>query len=156
MKRFIVSIALFLLTAMPVLAHAVWHCSRVNNEANANNAVADPNNSFSIALVGNSTDVIMISVRDLIDVYSSYDVRVSGMVLSACFIPSINSTNQIFKDLGLNPQVIAALARKSSIINSHLYQVYDEAQMLQCITKHYPAVGYFSSEKRTEGLAPCF
>lgn len=98
----------------------------------------------------------MISVRDLIDVYSSYDVRVSGVVLSACFIPSINSTNQIFKDLGLNPKVIASLARKSSIIKSNLHRVYDEAQMLQCITMNYPAVGYFSSEKQTEGVAPCF
>lgn len=147
----------WLLLACPVLAQTVWHCSRipVTNLAMENRPNAA--DMFSLAEQGGVDDVIPISVRDLIDVYSGVNVRLSDIPLSACFMPVNNAlTTQALRDLGLNTDVLSALARKSAIAKNHLYRVTDEAEMRVCITRYQPAVGYLSQAHRTEQLAPCF
>jgi hypothetical protein len=96
-------------------------------------------------------------VRDLIDVYSGASVRLSGVPLSACFMP-VNDlvTGKTLRALGLSADVLSALARKSAIAKSHLYRVTDEEEMKACIARNHPAVGYLTQAQVTEKLAPCF
>jgi hypothetical protein len=117
----------------------------------------DPGDLFTLAEQGVADDVIRISVSDLIDVYSGVNVRLSGVPLSACFMP-VNDpvTVKTFRALGLSADVLSALARKSAIAQSHLYRVSDEAEMKVCIARNQPAVGYLTRSESTEQLAPCF
>jgi hypothetical protein len=117
----------------------------------------DPGDMFVLAAQDVAEDVIRISVRDLIDVYSGVNVRLSGVPLSACFMP-VNDpvTVKNLRALGLSADVLSALARKSAIAQSHLYRVSDEAEMKACIVRNQPAVGYLSHAQSIEQLAPCF
>jgi hypothetical protein len=72
---------------LPVWADAVWHCSRTPVVDVATDSRPDPGDWFTLAEQGVADDVIRISVRDLIDVYSGVSVRLSGVPLSACFMP---------------------------------------------------------------------
>jgi hypothetical protein len=151
----LVMMAVFL--AMPALAETVWHCSRTPAIDVAIDNRPDPGDLFTLAEQGVADDVIRISVRDLIDVYSGVNVRLSGVPLSACFMP-VNDpvTVKALGDLGLSADVLSALARKSAITKSQLYRVTDEAEMRACIMRHQPAVGYLNRPQSTEQLAPCF
>lgn len=157
MMRWCLGLCFSLFALVPVWAEAVWHCSRSGQGVVSETEPKNASESFSIASIGNASDTIGISIRDLMDVYSAIDVRVSGLPLSACFFPSNDSlTNSAIKSLGLEPNVISALARKSAIAQSHLFRVTDEAQMMRCISKNFPAVGYLSTEQTTDRIAPCF
>lgn len=142
---------------LPVGANAVWHCSRTPVVSVATDNRPDPGDLFTLAEQGVADDVIRISVRDLIAVYSGESVRLSGAPLSACFKP-VNDpvTGKTLRALGLNADVLSALARKSAIAKSHLYRVTNEEEMKACIARNYPAVGYLNQEQVTEQLAPCF
>ena len=143
--------------ASPALAETVWHCSRTPVLDVAIDNRPDPGDLFTLAQQGVADDVIRISVRDLIDVYSGVNVRLSGVPLSACFMPVNDSTTvKALRALGLSADVLSALARKSAIAQSHLYRVSDETEMKVCIARHQPAVGYLSRSQSTEQLAPCF
>jgi hypothetical protein len=136
-------------------ADPVWHCSR--NQDTPAAQVAAKEDSFSIAAVGNASDVISVSIRDLIDIYSGAPVQLSGEKLSACFVLGNEAmTSSALKSLGMQPAAIQSLSRKSTIVQSNLYSVVDERQMLQCIQRHFPAVGYLSQSTETEQVAPCF
>jgi hypothetical protein len=141
----------------PTLADTVWHCSRTPVVEVALDNRPDPGDLFTLAEQGVADDVIRISVRDLIDVYSGVNVRLSGVPLSACFMP-VNDpvTVKTLRALGLSADVLSALARKSAITQSHLYRVSDEAEMKVCIARNQPAVGYLTRAQSTEQLAPCF
>ena len=131
-----------LLVSSTAWANSSWHCSRNTQDtlSSYKTAAAD---QFSIASMGSSADVINVSIRDII--------------LSACFMPSNEVlTSSALTELGLYPSTIQALSRRSSIVQSNLHLVSDEAQMLQCIAKHFPAVGYVSTTTQTEQVAPCF
>jgi hypothetical protein len=140
-----------------VHAESVWHCSRTPRIDVATDPRADPGDVFKLAEQGPEVDVIRISLRDLIDAYSGISVRLSGVPLSACFMP-VNepTTAKALHALGLHEDVFSALARNSAIAKNHLYRVTDEAEMRACITRHQPAVGYLSDTHTTEQLAPCF
>jgi hypothetical protein len=142
---------------LPVWADAVWHCSRIPVVDVATDNRPDPGDLFTLAEQGVADDVILISVRDLIDVYSGVNVRLSGVPLSACFMP-VNDpvTGKTLRALGLSADVLSALARKSAIAKSHLYRVTNEEEMKICIARNQPAVGYLTQAQVTEKLAPCF
>ena len=107
--------------------------------------------------MGNSDEVISVSILDLMDVYSGTPVKVGGQSLSACFISGNDAvTATALKSLGLKASAAQALARKSTIVQSHLYGVTDEKGMQTCIAKHFPAVGYLSVPTATAQLMPCF
>jgi len=73
------------------------------------------------------------------------NVRLSGVPLSACFMPVNDSTTvKALRALGLSADVLSALARKSAIAKSHLYRVTDEEEMKTCIARNQPAVGYLT------------
>jgi hypothetical protein len=142
---------------MSCWAQPVWHCSRNGQETAQNNAVVTKENDFSIATINASTNVIGVSINDLIDIYSGVPVRVSGIPLSACFSLSDRAmTAAALTSLGLQTTTIQALARKSSIIQSNLYPVENELQMAKCITQHFPAVGYLQTPTNTDDIQPCF
>jgi len=150
---------MFLLVALVAVssswADAVWHCSRHGGASQGN--VGDQANHFSIASMRSTEEVIGISIRDLMDVYSGAPVIVGGEALSACLMSGSDAvTAPALKSLGLQASAIQALARKSTIVQSHLYVVSDEKSMQACIAKHFPAVGYLSKPTETEHLTPCF
>lgn len=146
-----------LLLTSTTWAGSVFHCSRNSENSASNYHAPSQENQFSIASVSSAADVINISIRDLIDLYSGHPVHISGKPLSACFMPSNEAlTSNALKELGLRVTTIQALSRKNSIVQTNLHLVTDEKQMLQCIGKYFPAVGYASEMTVTELLAPCF
>lgn len=137
-------------------ADPVWHCSR---SAETNTAVISQTQSqeFSIASFNSSGNVIGVSINDLIDVYSGIPVRIGGIALSACFMPSNDAlSTTALTSLGLQASAIQALSKKSAIVQTNLHLVSNEGQMLSCIEKHFPAVGYLDDPKETETVQPCF
>ncbi len=154
MKRPIIFSAVLL--CMSAWSVPVWHCSR--NTTNPTQTVsAAEANQFSIASLNSSADVIAVSINDLIDVYSGVPVRLGGVTLSACFMPSNQAlTSSALTSLGLQTTTIQALARKSSIIQSYLFFVTNEKQMMACISKNYPAVGYLDGPISADDVRPCF
>jgi hypothetical protein len=154
MKRSLLFYAVVL--CMPAWSDPVWHCSR--NTADSTQTISAAQESqFSIASLNASAEVIAVSINDLIDVYSGVPVRLGGAPLSACFMPSNQElTSSALTSLGLQTPTTQALARKSSIIQSHLFFVTNEKQMMACISKNYPAVGYLQEPANTNDVSPCF
>jgi hypothetical protein len=156
-KRYLSGVIASLFAAASVYADPVWHCSRNSNESNAAIATPAVENQFSIASFNSSAEVIGVSVRDLIDVYTGTAVRIGGLPLSACFLVGNDAlTVSALTSLGLNLKTIGSLARKSSIVQSNLYHVNDETQMGACIAKNFPAVGYLNKPIETDNYLPCF
>lgn len=156
-KQFVRSLStwLVLACATSVWADPIWHCSRTGTTEPQN--VADASEQFSLASMNSAQDVIGVSIRDLIDIYSGVPVRVGALPLSACFMPGQDALSlAALQSLGLQPSAIQALARKSSIVQSNLHLVTDEQQMRACISRHFPAVGYLSQPVDTDKILPCF
>ena len=143
--------------ASQVMADPVWHCSRNKvNEGFVHTKISSED-QFSLASFNSSSEVIGVSVRDLIDIYRGIAVYVGGIPLSACFFTGNNSlTSSALTSLGLSAESAHALSRKSSIVQNNLHLVYDERQMLSCIANNFPAVGYISSATQTDSVLPCF
>lgn len=155
--RFFIGVVVTVLTATTVYADHVWHCSRTTTGMSATEQTPAPQDQFSIASVSSSADVIGVSVRDLMDVYSGTPVRIGGLPLSACFLMGNDSlTHEALTSLGVKLSTIEALARKNSIVQSNLYYVNDESKMDICIGKNFPAVGYMSKLIETDKVMPCF
>jgi hypothetical protein len=141
--------------ATSLWADPIWHCSRTGNTDAQH--VADASEQFSLASMSPAPDVIGVSIRDLIDIYSGVPVRVGDLPLSACFMPGQDALSlAALQSLGLQPSAIQALARKSAIVQSNLHLVTDEQQMRTCMSRHFPAVGYLSKPVDTEKFLPCF
>lgn len=150
------TLLIFLSTINTAWADPVWHCSRNVGIGNEQHSYISTND-FSIASLNSSTDVIGVSISDLIDVYSGVLIRIGGVSLSACFMPSDSTLSKTaLTSLGLQPAVIQALSRKSAIVQSNLFLVSTEAQMLTCIEDHFPAVGYLNDPTETDKVQPCF
>jgi hypothetical protein len=157
MKHYLSSVLALIFTATTVYADPVWHCSRNSNESSASITKPTQEDQFSIASFNSSADVIGVSVRDLIDVYSGTSLLIGGLPLSACFfVGNDELTVSALTSLGLNLKTIESLARKSSIVQSNLYHVHSEAQMGACISKNFPAVGYLNKPTESENFLPCF
>jgi hypothetical protein len=60
------------------------------------------------------------------------------------------------KSLGIQTGAIQSMARGSSIVQSNLKMVNDEKQMITCIGKNFPAVGYLLKETDSERVSTCF
>lgn len=149
------SLLLSLLISCSAIADPVWHCSR--NAQAATGAPTSVQNQFSLASLSSSADVISVSINDLIDVYSGVPVRIGGLPLSACFMLGNGGlTSAALTSLGLQPTAIQALAKRSAIIQSNLYSVTNHSQMLSCIARHFPAVGYLNESNETTEVQPCF
>lgn len=134
----------------------IWHCSR-NTVADTDSASTAKEEQFSIASFNSAVEVIGVSINDLIDVYSGLPIRIGGLPLSACFMPSNESlTSSALTSLGLQPSAIQSLARKSSIVQSNVFLVTTNQQMLACIEEHFPAVGYLDSPTEEHNVSPCF
>lgn len=156
MKSILISLILMGQIAT-ICAEPVWHCSRNESNSDAVASITSSADHFSIASVSASEEVINLSLNDLIDIYSGVPVRISGLTLSACFmLGNEELTSQALLSLGLQPSAIQALARKSAIIQSNLFPVTNETQMLSCIATHFPAVGYLQEAKMTQKVQPCF
>ena len=139
------------------MADTVWHCSKSDESRQTASSEISLADQFSIASMSSTNAVVGVSIRDLIDIYSGVSVYVGGLPLSACFIPSNEKMSKdALLSLGLQPSVIQTLSRRSAIVESHLYVTSSAEQMLQCIERHYPAVGYLPEATETAVVAPCF
>ncbi len=161
MKKYIVrSLCIFMayaFSATNTSASPVWHCSRNTNDDNTAIVTPAQEDQFSIASVNSSAEVIGVSVRDLIDIYTGTPARIGGLPLSACFLTgNEHLTHAALTSLGIQLKTIEALARKSSIVQNNLYYVSDETQMSACIAKNFPAVGYLSKPVDSAKILPCF
>lgn len=133
-------------------AEVIWHCSRVPDVVGQSKT-----DTFQLASVGLNVDAIAISVMDLIDAYSNKPINVDGRPLTACFMPGESQHSaQALKSLGLKVSSMQLQARTSAIVQSKLRLVTGEAEMLSCISKNYPAVGYLSQPVNNERVVPCF
>jgi hypothetical protein len=144
-------------------AHAqiVWHCSKQGAmsvmPSVETTATIEREDVFQIASMGSNPDVIGITLSDLIDVYSGLPVRIGGRPLKACFLNDNGpSSRDMLESLGLNANSMSALARKSAIVRSQLEWVSNEDDMMRCMIKNHPAVGYFTEPHETDEVAPCF
>jgi hypothetical protein len=145
------------LIATNTSASPVWHCSRNTNDDNTAIATPAQEDQFSIASINSSAEVIGVSVRDLIDIYTGTPARIGGLPLSACFLAGNEQlTHEALSSLGVQLKTIEALARKSSIVQNNLHYVSDETQMRACIAKNFPAVGYLSKPVDSAKIMPCF
>lgn len=138
-------------------ANPVWHCSRITSDDDTAITTPAQKDQFSIASVNSSAEVIGVSVRDLIDIYTGTPARIGGLPMSACFLAGNEELTQTaLGSLGIQLKTIEALARKSSIVQNNLYFVSDETQMSACIAKNSPAVGYLSKPVDSAKIMPCF
>jgi hypothetical protein len=139
----------------------VWHCSRQTDldqsGAGSYQAEQSRDDTFQIASMSVNTDVIGITLRDLMDVYAGVPVRIGGKPLTACFNNNNEpSSTEALSSLGLNANAMSALSRKSAIVRSQLKWVSDEDDMMHCISRNFPAVGYFTAPQDTAEVSPCF
>lgn len=97
----------------PAWADAVWHCSRNAQSDSQVQELSSIANQFAIASLNGSAEVIGISVRDLIDIYTGTPVRVSGLPMSACFsLDDDGLTGEALRSLGISQGVIQSLSVK--------------------------------------------
>ncbi len=141
----------FVLCATRALADPVWHCTRSGVQ------VADASNNFNLAALDTEHEVMRISLRDLYSAYQGTTVKASGMVVSACFVGGNHAMTQTaMKSIGAVPQVLEKLSSKNALTRSSIYMVQNEQDMLACMTKHKPAIGYLPESTHTETIGPCF
>ena len=140
-----------LLCATAAQADPVWHCSRSGVQ------VADASDNFNLAALDVEHEVIRLSLRDLYSAYQGTTIKASGMVVSACFVGGQHApTKAAMKSIGAEVQVLERLSRKSALVPSHVYMVQNEQEMIACMTKHQPAIGYLTKATHTEAVGPCF
>ena len=136
---------------LPAVADPVWHCSRTDVQ------VANASDNFTLAALGAEREVMHISLKDLYEIYQGGSIKAGGTQVSACFVGGNHpATQKAMYSIGADPKVLERLSSTASIVQSHLYQVHDEKDMLTCMTKHTPAIGYFSKPLHNEAVGPCF
>lgn len=160
LRQQILGFSLFLFACI-AQAQSVWHCSRAIdlNSVGVDQAHDSARNEdvFQIASMSAHIGMIGVALRDIIDVYSGFSVRIGDKPLTACFNNDHSPTSKAALDsLGLNTHTMTALGRKSSIIRSQLMWVSNEGAMMHCIADNFPAVGYFPSIQETADIGPCF
>jgi hypothetical protein len=139
------------LISTPVLADAIWHCSRSDVQ------IADASDNFTLASLNFEREVIRMSLRDLYEVYKGVPVKMTGnQTLSACIAGNANQTSLMMKSIGAESIASQILSNSNASTYSNIYIVQSEAEMETCISQHHPAVGYFSRVKNTEVVGPCF
>ena len=132
-------------------AHAqyVWHCTRTSVQ------VADASDNFTLASL--NLEVIQISIRDLYAAYQGHQVMASGQKVSACFMDGNHETTKAaMRSLGVSPQAVRALSRSNQITPTSLFLVKNEQEMMACMDKHAPAIGYLSEPNQSAIAGPCF
>jgi hypothetical protein len=92
--------------------HAVWHCSKQTALSDVASPVSmaqtAPEDTFQIASMSIDANVIGLTLRDIMDVYSGVPVRVSGRPLTACFInDQSNAGREMLEALGLNASTMS-------------------------------------------------
>jgi hypothetical protein len=134
------------------LANPIWHCSRSDIQ------VADASDDFNLASLSLESEVIRLSLKDLLSVYQGRPVELTGnLQLSACVVDSDTQlTNSALSSIGSSSVLVKAITRSSNLAKSNIFIVQDEQSMVACIQKHHPAIGYLSKATQTEAIGPCF
>lgn len=150
LKQLLALYATGALLSLPAMAEPVWHCSRTDVQ------VANASDNFTLAALDVEREVMRISISDLYAAYQGTPVKASGQQVSACFVGGKDdpTTQEAMQSIGADVKTLEQLSRQS--IRSRIYQVQDESEMLACMSKHYPAIGYFSKPQHHEAVGPCF
>ena len=136
---------------LPAMADPVWHCSRTDVQ------VANASDNFTLAALDVEREVMRISLQDLYAVYQGGTVKAGGVQVSACFVGGNDpTTEKAMRSIGADAKVLERLSSQSSLVQSNIYRVQNEKDMLACMTKHQPAIGYFSKSTQHEAVGPCF
>jgi hypothetical protein len=160
LRKQIIGSALLILS-ITAQAQSVWHCSREpalgRGASEQLQAATNKDDLFQISSMSTNVDTIGITLRDLMDVYAGMPVRIGGQALTACFNNDNTPANEeALTTLGLNTNAMSAMSRKSSIVRSQLVWVSNDADMMRCIVRNHPAVGYFNDVQKTGEFGPCF
>lgn len=134
-------------------AEPVWHCSRSAIQ------IADISDDFTLASLSQNREVIRIALQDLTTVYQNKTVKMSGgLALSACIIEGAptNLSQTAMTSIGLQNMAAETHTQANPIHKKQVFAVNSEQDMLACIAKHHPAVGYLSSAIHAENAGPCF
>lgn len=147
LQKILVSFALIGACAC-ALADPVWHCSRSDVQ------IANASDDFTLASLSLEREVIRLSLRDLYHVYQGAPIKLSGgLPLSACVSgKDIKLTTSAMLSIGSKPTI----GSDTSAAKNNLYVVQNESDMLACIAKNHPAIGYLSHATHTEAVGPCF
>jgi hypothetical protein len=140
-----------------VMAH--WHCSKHPGQMEFDLATASPGQEADdlFDLTPTHTGAVGLSLPDLMDAYSGRPVQMGSQQLTACFMVGQTPLNQSAQErVGMQWPALQQQQRRSSVRSSHVRMVQSEAEMLQCIANHYPAVGYLSQPTNTSSVGPCF
>lgn len=152
-KAVVICLLSLALNAQSVYADPIWHCSRSDVQ------IADASDNFTLAALSTlEREVIRVSLHNLHTIYQGGPVRMSGgLPLSACIVSNDPSlTNSALQSLGAKPEAARTLLRQNSPTKSNIHFVAHESEMLSCINKNHPAIGYLSSTTHTEAVGPCF
>jgi hypothetical protein len=160
LRKQIIGSALLILS-ITAQAQSVWHCSREpalgRGASEQLQAATNKDDFFQISSMSTNIDTIGITLRDLMDVYAGMPVRIGGQALTACFNNDNSPVNkEALTTLGLNTNAMSAMSRKSSIVRSQLVWVSNDDDMMRCIVRNHPAVGYFNDVQESGEFGPCF
>ncbi len=131
-------------------SETIWHCSRSHDAP-----VQTAKDNYLNRLDGQSHEVIRLTIRDLYDAYQGVPVYLGKTVLSACFMATNDEESKsALEGIGTDQAEIRAIAQQTH--SKFLIMVHDESEMLSCIAKNHPSIGYVSGAVNTSAIGPCF
>jgi hypothetical protein len=135
-----------------------WLCSKlpVDKELAVSDVSESDGAPFSLANFSLQTNVIQVSVADLMNVYSAQPVYVSGILLNACAFANGVMAEDSARALGNNIHVLRALAQNTNLISSRITLVHSLQEMHRCVERNFPAVGYSPEPYDSESVGLCF
>jgi hypothetical protein len=151
-KAYAFTLVGWFLCCLSAYADPVWHCSRNDVQ------VADASDDFTLASLSLEREVIRLSLRDLYTVYQGAPVKLTGnFALSACIIGgNSHLSDTAMTSIGAKSATTKALLTPNAVTPQRIHVVQNESDMLSCITKNHPAVGFLSKPTHTEAVGPCF
>jgi hypothetical protein len=118
LKKLVLGTICSALISQPVLADAVWHCSRSDVQ------IADASDNFTLASLSLEREVIRLSLRDLYEVYKGMPVKMTGNhALSACIASDFRQTLLMMKSLGAESTASKILSSRYNLANPNIYHV---------------------------------
>ena len=80
-----------------------------------------------------------------------------GLPLSACVLAEESSmTSAALESIGTKPNTIRTILNKAGLSKNNIHMIHAESDMLACISKNHPAIGYLPKATHTEAVGPCF
>lgn len=138
----------------------VWHCSRSTpgNQSSAQSSVESKSGSSSLRTLDFSESLtIEILPIDLLKIYSGDKVQMGARTLSACYFERNHPlTISAMNMLDIDASSLTSISTADSIVRGNIFSVRTTNQMLSCIARNHPAVGFLDKVVETDQVSPCF